>query len=62
MARILSELERGFPRFIGDAKTRKMKAALQSVVEHWSRHEGIAEDWLTISKLIQDEELLDSHL
>ena len=62
MARILNELERGYRQFAADAKTQNMKSALQTIIERWSKHEGVAEDWVTVSNLIQDEELLDADL
>ena len=62
MARILNELERGYRELTANAQTQNLKAALQAIVERWSTHEGIAEDWAMVSRLIQDDELLDADL
>ena len=62
MARMLDELERGFRDRSKLGPSQTLPDALQSIIERWCGQEGTAEDWIAVSAIIRNNNLLKHDL
>ena len=62
MARILDDLERTYHNPMTFDSEKNLSNVLQDIIQRWSIKEGIAEDWVAITRNIQNDKLLDADL